>query len=71
MQVQSFLDSWCLRISNEYRLEIVKLVRWGGERYVCLKDSDLSPDVEDFFGGKGLESTANAVVQRMAFTLDL
>jgi hypothetical protein len=59
-------------ISNEYRLEIAKLFRWGGERYVCPEDSDRSPDVEDIlFGGKGLGFTANAVVQRMAFTLDL
>jgi hypothetical protein len=37
----------------------------------CPEDSDRSPDVEDLFGGKGLGFTANAVVQRMAFTLDL
>jgi hypothetical protein len=71
MQVQCFLVSLCVSISNEYRLEIAKLFRWGGERYVCLEDSDRSPSVEDLFGGKGLGFTANAVVQRMAFTLDL
>jgi hypothetical protein len=39
--------------------------------FVGVERNNRSPDVEDLFGGKGLGFTANAVVQRMAFTLDL